>query len=123
MDCSKTEDYFKERARMVEADTKAYCGIDCRTCSLGSDNNGTGFGCTQLEMLYPQKAIGIVQKWSDEHPQKTYLSEFLKHYPKAKLDKYGLPVDICLYELGLGEDCGGKCNCTQCWNTPIEEDN
>ena len=123
MDCSKTENYFKEKVRMIKADTHAYCRIDCRTCSLCSENNGTGIDCTKLELLYPQKAIEIVQRWSDEHPQKTYLSEFLKHYPKAQLDKYGLPIDICLCKLGLGEDCGGEGDCTQCWNTPIEEDN
>lgn len=132
MDCSKTENYFKEKARMVEADTKAYCRIDCSTCSLCSENNNIGCGCTKLELLYPQKAISIVQKWSDEHPQKTYLSEFLKHYPNAQLDSDGIPDGICLATLGLCEDCvkmdeSGNaiserdCTCKDCWNTPIEE--
>ncbi len=132
MDCSKTENYFKEKARMVEADTKAYCRIDRRTCSLCSENNSTGFSCTKLELFCPQKAIAIVQKWSDEHPQKTFLSEFLKHYPNAQLDSDGVPDGICLATLGLCEDCAKidengnaiskrDCTCMDCWNTPIEE--
>lgn len=132
MDCTKTENYFKEKVRMIKADTHAYCRIDCRACSLCSENNGTGIDCTKLELLYPQKAIEIVQRWSDEHPQKTFLSEFLKYYPNAQLDSDGVPDGICLATLGLCEDCikmdeSGNaiserdCSCMDCWNTPIEE--
>lgn len=134
MDCNKTENYLKETARMTKTGTNACCSINCSTCPLYSSNNGTGFGCTKLEMLYPQKAIEIVQKWSDEHPQKTYLSEFLKHYPKTELGIDGTPVDVCAAALGLCKDCieineNGdvkqirNTNCQECWNTPIEEDN
>lgn len=71
-------------------------------------------------MRYPEKAIEIVQKWSNEHPQKTYLSEFLKAYPNTLLNDAGLPKNVCLYNLGL-TDCRNDRNCVNCWNQPIEE--
>lgn len=64
------------------------------------------------------------QKWSDEHPQKTYLSEFLKNYPNAPLNNNGTPESICLYDLGLMsyDDGIDNCdNCVKCWNQIIED--
>lgn len=134
MDCSKTENYFQEKIRMTNAKTKGCCTILCDDCPLCRTNNNIGCNCTRLELSYPQIAIEIVQKWSDEHPPKTYLSEFLKHYPNAKLDDDGTPFDICLADLGLCECCvkadnignimsEKDCTCKDCWNTPITEDN
>lgn len=63
-----------------------------------------------------------VQKLSDEHPQRTYLSQLLKHFPKVELDLTGTPRWICPHELGLNEieDCGKTDNCcTKCWNQPM----
>lgn len=126
IDCSKTKNYFAEKQRITKKhklNGSAYiCGLNCTDCPLSSSNNGIGVPCTDLEMLYPEKAIGIVQKWSNEHPQKTYLSEFLKNYPNALLDG-GTPQGVCPYHLGLmdREDCRKKCrNCIECWNQPIE---
>ena len=91
IDCSKTENYFAEKRRLTKR-RKIYgnaymCKIDCANCPLNSSNNGTNdmTSCSDFEIFYPEKAIAIVQKWSDEHPQKTYLTEFLKHYPNAQL--------------------------------------
>lgn len=117
---------------MVNAKNDGCCRTLCNYCPLSKHNNNTNIGCMRLEMLYPQKAIKIVQEWSNEHPQKTYLSEFLKHYPNAQLDSDGVPDGICLATLGLCEDCikmdeNGNpilekdCTCMDCWNTPIEE--
>lgn len=39
-------------------------------------------------------AVAIVEKWSKEHPIKTRNSEFLKHYPNARVDCHGV-IDIC----------------------------
>jgi hypothetical protein len=72
-------------------------------------------------MYYPEKAVKAVQKWSDEHPPKTFLTEFLKNYPNAKLDDDGAPKGVCPHTLGLTDidDCDD--NCVECWNQPIEE--
>lgn len=121
IDCSRTENYFIEKSRMTKRQKNVICKLDCSDCPLSSSNNGTGISCTNLEMSYPEKAIAIVQKWSDEHQPKTYLSEFLKNYPNAPLVHDGTP-EICLRKLGLTDikTCrvGG---CVECWNQPIEE--
>nr|DAV57568.1 MAG TPA: hypothetical protein [Caudoviricetes sp.] len=120
IDCSKTMNYFIEKLRMTKQQKDGVCKLDCSDCPLSSSNNGTGISCSHFETGYPEKAIAIVQKWSDEHPQKTYLSEFLKAYPNTLLNDAGLPKNVCLYNLGL-TDCRNDRNCVDCWNQPIEE--
>lgn len=66
------------------------CKLNCADCPLSHLNNGSTMLCSDFETFYPEKAIAIVQKWSDEHPQKTYLSEFLKKYPNALLNDRGV---------------------------------
>lgn len=129
IDCSKTENYFAEKRRMTKR-RKIYgnaymCKLDCANCPLNSLNNGTNdkISCSDFEAIYPEKAISIIQKWSDEHPQRTYLTEFLKHYPNALLDDDGAPKGTCAYRLGLTtiDECRKKGgNCIKCWNQPIE---
>lgn len=120
IDCTKTEQYFAEKQRMVKLQTGEVCEISCEECPLSSMNNGEDIVCSDFETCYPEKAIAIVQKWSDEHPQKTYLSEFLKHYPNAPLDDDGAPKVVCPSALGLMniDDCDD--NCIKYWNQPIE---
>lgn len=123
IDCSKTENYFIEKMRMTKRTTKnGLCKLGCSNCPLCSINNNKGQSCTAFEMLYPEKAIEIVQKWSDEHPQKTYLSELLKNHPNTLLNDDGTPT-FCPYRLGLmgADDCRKDGNCVKCWNQPIED--
>ena len=131
IDCTKTENYFAEKRRLTKR-RKIYgnaymCKIDCANCPLNSSNNGTNgmTSCSDFETFYPEKAIEIVQKWSDEHPQKTFLTEFLKNYPNAELD-HGVPK-VCLKKLGAVSGCAKTkkgdvyISCYSCWNQPIED--
>lgn len=123
IDCSITENYFAERRRMTMTAKYEICKLDCTKCPLSSKNNGTSenLSCANLEIHYPEKAVAIVQKWSNEHPQKTYLSEFLKNHPNTLLNDDGTPT-FCPYRLGLGADnCRNDGNCIKCWNQPIVE--
>lgn len=119
IDCFKTENYLAEKKRMSKTTESGVCKVECTNCLLSSYNNGDGICCTDFEMLYPKKAIEIVQKWSDAHPQKTFLTEFLKNYPNAPLDDDGTPKGICPRTLGLMDidDCDD--NCIKCWNQPM----
>lgn len=119
IDCTKTEQYFAEKQRMVKLQTGEVCEISCEECPLSSMNNGEDIVCSDFETCYPEKAIAIVQKWSDEHPQKTYLSEFLKHYPNAPLDDEGAPKGVCPHTLGLMDIDNCDDNCIKCWNQPV----
>ena len=125
IDCSKTKNYLKERKRMCHKNS-------CDVCPLSSFSNNTNKICRVFENCYPDKVMEIVQKWSDEHPQKTYLTEFLKSYPNAKLNSDGFPRDIVPCSLGLIERkdiCKNRClyfydkgrPCYDCWNTVVEE--
>lgn len=122
IDCSKTQNYFIEKLRMTKRTKNGLCKIKCSNCPLCSNNNGEGLSCPDFEMYYPEKAIAIMQKWSDEHPQKTYLSEFLKNHPNTLLNDDGTPT-FCPYRLGLmdADDCRKDGNCVKCWNQPIED--
>lgn len=105
IDCSKTENYLSERLRMTKRSKSKGCDIKCSECPLSYTNNGASefVSCTTFEMHYPQQAISIVQRWSNAHPQRTYLSEFLKNYPNAELD-HGVPK-TCLKKLGAVSGC------------------
>ena len=124
IDCSRTENYFAEKQRMTKKHKLNHggysCKLNCADCPLSHLNNDSTMLCSDFETCYPEKAIAIVQKWSDEHPPKTYLSEFLKNYPNAPLVHDGT-LEICLRKLGLTDikTCrvGG---CVECWNQPIE---
>ena len=73
-------------------------------------------------MLYPEKAIEIVQKWSDEHPVKTLLDDLKEKYPNYHAcNKNGAPT-FCPYRLGY-EEKKNCCvlTCKECWNRPLNE--
>lgn len=120
IDCSNTREYFAEKARMSKTTKSEICKVECAKCPLSSDNNGVGECCTDFEMLYPQAAISIVQRWSNANPQRTYLTEFLKHYPNTPLGSDGAP-SICPHCLGLHdiEGCKKNYTCIECWNQAI----
>lgn len=124
IDCSKTENYFNEKLKMTKRTKNGLCEIKCSNCPLGSNKNGEGLPCPDFEMYYPEKAIEIIQKWSNEHPPKTFLTEFLKNYPNAQLRIDGIPKGVCPYALGLinRDNCRKDHNCVKCWNQHIPED-
>lgn len=123
IDCSKTENYFAEKQRMTKRTKKGLCEISCNDCPLYNDNNGTseGLSCGCLEMHYPKQAIEVVQRWSDKHPQKTYLTELLKIFPNTPLNDDGTPKGICLHELGATslDNCEVDNACVKCWTQPL----
>ena len=123
IDCSKTANYLSEKLRMTKKTKTGLCKTKCSDCPLCGDNNGKGLSCAIYEMYYPQKAIEAVQRWSDEHPPKTYLSEFLKHYPNVQLYDAGIPKGICPYHLGLmsKDNCRKDHYCLGCWNQSIKD--
>ena len=125
IDCNITKNYFSEKARMTKK--TRVCGIKCDKCPLSGKNNGAPkfMTCTTIETHYPEQAILIVQRWSNAHPPKTYLTELLKIFPNTPLNDDGTP-NFCPYRLGLIsiDDCRKDRNCVKCWNLPIpiEED-
>ncbi len=128
INCSKVENYFAERQRMTKRHKLnsgvCVCELNCVDCPLSSFNNGTNIPCADFERFYPKKAIEAIQKWSNEHPQKTCLSALLEHFPNVPLNDDGIPKLFCPYRLGLmsTNDCRADHDCVKCWNQPIEND-
>lgn len=122
IDCSKTENYFAEKRRMTKRTENGGCRLDCYNCPLYSRNNNKKRLCTDFEIFYPKEAIKLIQKWSDENPQRTYLTELLEKFPNTRLNEDGVPGDICPDYLGLKSDCtdSSSGNCVRCWNQAIE---
>jgi len=121
IDCKKTKQYFAEKQRMTKLQAGEVCRISCAECPLSSMNNGTGLVCSDFETCYPDRAIFLVQLWSNTNQQKkTYLSEFLRNYPKVKLNDAGVPDNICPYMLGLSDTRDCKRSCVECWNHFID---
>lgn len=119
MDCRETKNYLKEKRRMCE--TKKYCdecpfydveGMDC-------------FNSSATKPINVKEAIATVQKWSDEHPRKTYARDFFEKFPEAKPDKEGVPRmcrvncygGSCQYSAVAG---AGPAPCKACWNEEME---
>ena len=114
--------YFKEKKRMLKA-LGGCKAVNCKKCPFGSFENGSSLTCTDFQNHHPEKAVAIVEKWSQERPRKTMLSDFLEKYPNAQLDKNGTPC-VCPDELGYckGRYCKpNELDCMKCWNRPLEE--
>lgn len=98
IDCTKTENYFAEKARMTRATESEYgiCKINCKKCPLYPTNN-----------------------WTSENLS---CVSFKKNYPNVSLEDDGTP-NFCPYRLGLmgADDCRKDGNCVKCWNQAIEE--
>lgn len=112
-DCSKTLDYSHERDRMCGAIKDG----DCDNCKL----QGVGGSCSNTSYI-TQEHIDIVQKWSDEHPEKTRKEAFFEIFPKAAttmIDDVGVPV-FCFGDFtGIRcEEVYGNTKCAECWLKP-----
>ena len=125
-DCSKTEVFLKELDRMCRyySITQNNVGEEsCKNCPISIANNGRDVSCTNFLTKYPQKAIEIVRKWSDQNPIKTRQSEFLKVFPNAHLIN-GV-INICpktaFFDFG---DCPTQKTCDNCrkeyWLTEVD---
>ena len=119
MDCNVTRVFLKEWQRMCNAVGS------CENCKLWKDR----MPCVNNMGMFknePEKAIALVQEWSDSHPVKTRLSLLKEHFPNYRRDDNGEPgePEICAEDL-FGIEClypvPKKGVCMKCWNTPIED--
>ena len=119
IDCSVTVNYLQEHTRMCK---HHIAHAKCHECPMGSSHNGTNYNCESLLFECPQKAIEIVQKWSDEHQIKTRLDDLLEKYPKVYISSGNTP-SIRPYMLGYCENCDdcvySHCEAEVCWHEPL----
>lgn len=122
MDCKITENYLREKARMTKPDETRSCSILCMDCPLSQFNNQEKVTCYKLQIHNPDKAISIVQQWSDEHPQKTYKDDFFEKFPNAEKSIFETPK-ACRQDV-YGIQCKFRNiyhGCVECWNEAMPE--
>lgn len=112
--------YFKAKRRMVKLDTYGFCIIECDQCGLSRKNNRKGLGCGYFENLYPEEAVAIVKKWSEEHKAKTRAEVFFERFPDAHRDENDEPR-VCARTIGLTNRCP-EYSCYNCWQQPAPDE-
>lgn len=124
MDCSKTIDFFAEAKRLC--DSRTGCTADVANkeqCPLFVFCKHPGI---TSGAKYAKKLIESLQKWSNEHPKKTYAQDFFEKFPKAQSYSDGSPV-ICR-KIIYGEirppfeNCYYTGACYRCWNEPMNDE-
>lgn len=116
MDCNDTLTFLKEWNRMCKNSGCNNCKVSDLIESLFRDD----FSCKNaFKNLH--KCLAIVQEWSDEHPIKTRMSEFLKMYPNA-ITIYD-SLNICPMYVDKTFNC--QQGCVECkkeyWHSEVED--
>lgn len=117
IDCSITQNFMKEFARMCK-----YMP-NCKKCDMnligkyGSVCYEDCMSTLQCER-YMSNIQEIVQNWSDEHPQLTYLEDLRIKYPDVEMQDEHFP-GLCRKIL-YRTDCPARTSCTDCWNSMIQ---
>ena len=114
MDCSKTINFLHELKRLCDSRT---------ACSANATNKEQcplfAFCDLLPSEICAEKAVEIVQKWSDELPKKTYAQDFFERFPDAQRAFDGTPF-ACKKRI-YGGECPKAGICEDCWNEPMEE--
>lgn len=122
-DCNKTINFYHELKRLCGSRTA--CDADANSKEQCPLLDFCGHPFTKICAKDAQKAIENLQKWSNEHPKKTYAQDFFEKFPKAQSYSDGSPV-VCR-KIIYGEirppfeNCYYTGACYKCWNEPMEE--
>lgn len=114
---------IKDFARMCNSYYQGVCsyhGVCSKECPLRYlvDRCNVVINCADFMRLYPKEADRIITEWCKEHPQKTYLQDFLEKFPGAGLKDDGLPLACRMH---LYDTC--KCTvCKDCWNEVMPDE-
>ena len=85
MDCSKTIYFFSELKRVCDSRAECTAGAaNKEQCPMFVFCRRTLVTQRAEELI---RAIESLQKWSNEHPRKTYAKDFFEKFPEAKQDK------------------------------------
>jgi len=114
VNCNETKVFFDEWKRMCsEADFRGTCPLVQKGIAVGCAH------CEEYVRRNTDKAIEIVQEWSDTHPQKTRLSVLKEAFPMYQMC-IGSNVPAFCAKFIFGENIECDKQCVKCWNAPIE---
>ena len=107
---------IKDYARMCDKKR----GIDCDVCELNKNKKYSS--CELFMMKEPEKAVEIIEKWSDEHPIKTRQDMIIKEFPNIEM--IGDFIDLRPCDMDPEINCpDGTNGCTECkkryWLTEV----
>lgn len=124
MDCSKTIDFFAEAKR--HCDSRTACEADAANKEQCPMFEVCDRPLTEIYVEDAIKAMKSLQKWSDEHPKKTYAQDFFEKFPKAQSNSDGTPF-VCRKRIYGGirstlEDCDYTGACYRCWSEPLNDE-
>lgn len=111
-------EFFKARKRMCEAK-------NCGSCKLYHVQGGCCLTPEYEKIEAFEEAIAVVEQWAKDNPSKTRQSEFLKHYPGARITIDGFlhacPMDVFS---DTGINCAAQ-NCIECkkafWSAEVDD--
>ena len=124
MDCNKTINFLHEFKRLCAS-------RDGCVANVADEENCPMFGVcsithSKLCAETIKTAMETVQKWSNEHPKKTYAQDFFEKFPKAQSNSDGTPF-VCRKRIYGGirstlEDCDYTGACYRCWSEPLNDE-
>lgn len=86
---------------------------NCNDCVISSFCGKTQNEWTEIDT---EEAVEIVEKWVEDHPIKTRLTEYKKVFPNCRLRDNGYSsADPCLImdSYNSGDDCGKFSSCNE----------
>jgi len=96
-------------------------GGRCSICPLNKFMDKHMKNCGRVLFIHASEASAIIDKWCAEHPQKTYLQDFLEKFPKANRGIV-LP-QFCRKQLYGGVGCyHTEQGCSDCWNKVMPDE-
>lgn len=115
VDCSNIVNFYKEKDRLTKN-----CKIRCEECPLSRVNNKSKeqYGCYDFINKHTERAVEIMQKWSDENPVKTRLDDFTEKYPNYFREPKDDTPNVCCRYLGYIDKCP-LTKCSKCWDMPL----
>lgn len=123
VDCSVTVNFLQEYDRMCNS----FKDYFCNECPMYKHNNGELRYCENLIKEFPDRAVEIVQQWSDEHSVKTRLEDLLEKVPKIALNDVTKAPYIKPYHFGYCENCAmcplrakASVGAEYCWSEPVD---
>lgn len=82
MDCNKTTNFLAELQRLCDSRDRCMANAankeQCPMFGFCED------ALTRIGIEDATKLIETIQKWSDEHPKKTYAQDFFEKFPNAQ---------------------------------------
>ena len=118
MDCSKIIDFFPELKRLC--DSRTACEADAANKEQCPMFEVCDHPLTEICVEDAIKAMKNLQKWSDEHPKKTYAQDFFEKFPEAQRNGDGVPF-VCRRRI-YGGNCDYTGACYRCWNEPMNDE-